>query len=186
MKHLLIILLTILFFFTGCEDKKPHTAQQTKQDTKILPAPKIPVKKELTKQAEKTIEQSIPSVKVAIEKTQAPMVQATHTEKNVTKLNRIGITIDNGIITIDTNKTKDFLGNLNAKMKSQIKKISDDLKKGIIDTKEAGIQINEKNIHIDLNKTKNLLDVWSKKIATFTKAFDTVIDNQENISNKGN
>ncbi len=184
MKHLLIILLTILFFFTGCEDKKTQTTQQTKQDAKILLTPKIPIKKAATSQTQETIEQNISTNKITMRNTHKPIIQTTATEEKTTKLNRIGITIDNGIITIDTNKTKDFLGNLNDKMKSQIKKISDDLKKGIIDTKEAGIQINEKNIHIDLNKTKNLLDVWSKKIETFTKAFDDVTIN--NNTNKGN
>jgi uncharacterized Zn finger protein len=97
--------------------------------------------------------------------------------------------MDDGIITIDTNKTKDFFRDLNQKMAIQIKKISDDLEKGIIENKEAGVEMNEQHIHIDLNKTQNLLQDWGKKMQIFVQEFEEVAQtletNESNTTIKG-
>ena len=61
-----------------------------------------------------------------------------------------------------------------------MKKISEDLEKGILDTKEAGVEINEKHIHIDFNKTQNMLEDWGKKIQVYVQEFDEITNNIEN------
>ncbi len=53
----------------------------------------------------------------------------------------MGIHMGKDSITIDTNKTKAFFNDLSKKLNVQMKKISDDLEKGIIETKEAGVEI---------------------------------------------
>ena len=83
-------------------------------------------------------------------------------------------------ITIDTNKTKEFFNDLNKKWDVQMKKISDDLEKGIIETKEAGVEINEQHIHIDLNKTQNMLEDWGKKIQVFVEEFEDISKDLDN------
>ncbi len=97
--------------------------------------------------------------------------------------------MNEGIITIDTNKTKDFFRDLNQKMAEQIKKIADDLDKGIIESKEAGVEIKEQYIHIDLNKTQTLLQDWSKKMQIFVQEFDEMAKeleiNSSNTTKKG-
>ena len=101
----------------------------------------------------------------------------------------MGINMEDGTITIDTIKTKDFFRDLNQKMGKQMTKLSDDMQKGIVETKEAGIEINEQHIHIDLNKTQDLLIDWGKKIQVFVQEFDemakTLELNTTHTTNKG-
>ncbi len=146
MRYLLISLI-LLLSFTGCEDKEQQAAQQAKHDAKIAQQARAELLAEL--EAKKDLQ-----------------------DKNNSKLNNMGIKMEDGTITIDTNKTKDFFRDLNQKMGEQMQKLSDDLEKGIVETKEAGIEINEQHIHIDLNKTQDLLIDWGKKIQVFVKEFD--------------
>lgn len=164
MRYLLMSLI-LLLSFTGCEDKE----QQAKHDAKIAQQARAALLAEL--EAEKAL------------------IKKESQEKNETKLSQMGIEMDDGIITIDTNKTKDFFKDLNQKMAAQINKISEDLEKGIIETKEAGVEMNEQHIHIDLNKTQNLLQDWGKKMQIFVQEFDemakTLETNSSNTTNKG-
>ena len=159
MRYLLISLI-LLLSFTGCEDKE----QQAKHDAKIAQEAREALLAEL--KAKKDIQ-----------------------DKNTSKLNNMGINMEDGTITIDTNKTKYFFRDLNKKMGEQMKKLSDDLEKGIVETKEAGIEINEQHIHIDLNKTQDLLIDWGKKIQIFVQEFDemakTLEINSTNTTTKG-
>ncbi|RLA62659.1 MAG: hypothetical protein DRQ78_07755 [Epsilonproteobacteria bacterium] len=141
----IFISLIILFSFSGCQDKEKET--QAKHDALVA-------KKE--------------RAKVFAE------FEAQKAQKTNTKLTQMGIDMVNGKITIDTTKSKDFFSDLNLKMEAQIEEIRHDLKKGVIQSKEAGIEINKKYIHIDLNKTKSLLEIWTKKIHSFAHEFDTV------------
>jgi len=164
MKHLLISLI-ILLTFTGCQDKENDAKKQAAHDAQIAT-------------------QARAEVRAEYEAKQASQKAQIEAEKN-TKLNQMGVEMHNGTITIDTNKTKDFFNALNKKMEVQMKKISDDLQKGIIDAKEEGIQINDERITIDLNKTKNLLEVWGKKIQSFAQEFDEVSQTLEINTSKG-
>ena len=159
MRYLLISLI-LLLSFTGCEDKE----QQAKHDAKIAQQARAELLAEL--EAKKDLQ-----------------------DKNTSKLNNMGINMEDGTITIDTNKTKDFFRDLNEKMAVQMKKISDDLEKGIIETKEAGIEVNEQHIYVDLNKTQDLLMDWGKKVQVFVKEFDEMANtldmNDSNTTNKG-
>jgi hypothetical protein len=156
----LFISLIVLLSFAGCEDKE----QQAQHDAKIAQQARAELLAEL--EAKKELQ-----------------------DNNNTKLNTMGINMEDGTITIDTNKTKDFFRDLNEKMAVQMKKLSDDLEKGIVETKEAGIEINEQHIHIDLNKTQDLLIDWGKKIQVFVQEFDemakTLEINSTNTTTKG-
>ena len=160
MKHLLISFI-ILLSFLGCEDK---AKDQAAHDAQIAEQARAELLAELE-------------------------AQEVSKEKNVTKLSKMGVHMNEGIITIDTNKTKDFFRDLNQKMAEHIKKISDDLEKGIIESKEAGVEMKEQYIHIDLNKTQNLLQDWSKKMQIFVQEFDemanTLETNSSNTTKKG-
>lgn len=165
MQHLLISFM-ILFFFSGCEDK---VKDQAAHDAKVAKQARVELLSELEAKKAETRKAS--------------------QETNETKLSRMGVDIDNGIITIDTNKTKDFFRELNQKMAAQISKISDDLEKGIIETKEAGVEVTEQHIYIDLNKTQDLLQDWGKKMQVFVQEIDemakTLETNSSNTTNKG-
>ena len=98
----------------------------------------------------------------------------------------MGVKMENGTITIDTNKTKDFLKEFSQKMHVQMKQVSDDLQKGVIDAQEGGVQINNGNINIDLNKTQTFFDAWSKTIEGYAKEFDAMTKAIENNSTEEN
>jgi hypothetical protein len=164
MKHLLISLI-LLLTFTGCQDKENDAKKQAAHDANVAA-------------------QARAEVRAEYEAKQAAQKAQIEAQKN-SNLNQMGVAMHNGTITIDTNKTKDFFNALNQKMEIQMKKISDDLQKGIIDAQEEGIQINDERITIDLNKTKNLLDVWGKKIQSFAKEFDQVAQTLEMNTSKG-
>jgi Tfp pilus assembly protein PilV len=161
MKHLLISLILVLSL-TACQDKETDAKKQAAHDAKIAAQARAEVRAEY-------------AAKQKAEK---------EAQKN-TKLNQMGVEMHNGTITIDTNKTKDFFNALNTKMEIQMKKISDDLQKGIIDAQEEGIQVTDERITIDLNKTKNLLEVWGKKIQSFAQEFDEVAQTLEINTSKG-
>jgi len=163
MRHLFIALILVLSL-TGCEDKEQQAKDQAKHDARIAQQAKAELLAEL--EAKKDAQ-----------------------EKNDTKLTKMGITMNDGTITIDTNKSKDFFRALAKKMDTQIKKMGDDLEKGILQTKEAGIEINEQHIHIDLNKTQELLEKWGKKIQIFAEEFNEITKtleiNSTNTIHKG-
>ncbi|WP_309499751.1 hypothetical protein [Sulfurovum sp.] len=160
MRHLLIILI-LLLSFTGCEDKEQLAKEQANHDAKIAQQARAELLAEL--EAEKDAK-----------------------EKENTRLNDMGIRMDDGTITIDTNKTKEFIEDLNTKMTTQIKKFSEDMKKGIIDAEESGIEINEKHIYVDLNKTQNLFEDWAQKIQILVEEFGTAAESADtNNTNKG-
>lgn len=167
----LLITLTLLLSLSGCQDKKQLDDEaQAKHDAKIAKQVRAEVLAEL--QAEKIQKKEI--------QTQSPTKEKHSLEHKNAQLNQMGIHMENDSITIDTNKTKEFFNDLSKKLDVQMKKISDDLEKGIIDTKEAGVEINEKHIHIDLNKTQNMLEDWGKKIQVFVQEFDEISKNIEN------
>jgi hypothetical protein len=159
LRHLLISLI-LLLSVTGCEDQE----QQAAHDARIAQQARAELLAEL--QAKKQL-----------------------TEDNASKLHKMGITMEDGTIIIDTNKTKDFFRDMNQKMGVQMKKLSDDMEKGVVETKEAGIEINEQYIHIDLNKTQDLLTEWGKRIELFVHEFDemakTLEINSSNTTGKG-
>ncbi|EIF50442.1 hypothetical protein [Sulfurovum sp. AR] len=163
MRHLLISLI-LLLFFSGCEDKEQQAREQAAHDAKIAQQARAELLAEL--QAKKDF-----------------------SDNNASKLHKMGIHMEEGTITIDTNKTKDFFRALNQKMGEQMKKLSDDMKKGMVETKEAGIEINEQHIHIDLNKTHDMLINWGKQIQVFVEEFDemakTLETNNTNTTMKG-
>jgi len=139
-----------LLTFTGCQDKETEAKIQAAHDAQIAAQAKLEVLAELA--AEKT---------------------TTKPEQH-DKLKDMGITINNDVISIDTNKSKLFLKTFSDKMAKHMQKASEDLQKGIIDTKEAGIDINNEHIHIDLNKTKSFLQEWSKHIQVLVNEVNQV------------
>jgi hypothetical protein len=156
----LIVSLIVLFSFTACENKE----KQAKHDAKVAQQARAELLAEL--EAKKAQE-----------------------EKKSTEFNKIGINIDDGTITIDTNKTKDFFNTLGKKLDMQMTKMAADMEKGMIDNEEAGIEINEQLIHIDLNKTRDLLLNWGEQIQVFVQEFDKMAEtleiNSTNNTDKG-
>jgi hypothetical protein len=185
----LLITLTFLLTFTGCQDKEHLDKEaQAKHDAQIAQNARAEVLAELKAkylQEKENQEKKLSEAKLQKIETVTSEKATVTDEKNV-KLNQMGIHMEKDSITIDTNKTKEFFNDLSKKLDLEMKKISDDLEKGIIETKEAGVEINDEHIHIDLNKTQNMLEDWGKKIQIFVQEFDDIAKNLDNNdSNKG-
>ena len=159
MRHLLITLI-LLLSLTGCQDKEKEAQAQTEHDTQIAKKVRAEVQAEYKAEALKKQQEA---------------------DKN-SKFNKVGINVNNGTITIDTNKTKDFFKQFSQKMEEKMKKISDDLQQGIVESKEAGINIDNEHVNIDLNKTKTFLEDWANKIQVFAHEFDTISKDLENTN----
>ncbi len=144
-----ITILILLFAFLGCQNKE----DQSIHDAKVAEAAKAELLAEL-----KTKE------KIRIEK---------EAKKN-DKLSKIGISINNGSITLDTNKTKTFFQNIGKTIENKLNTFSKDINKGIIDGQNTGVEINNNNINIDLNKTKDFLNSWTKQMQEFAKGIDAI------------
>lgn len=165
MKYLLITLM-LLLAFTGCQDKEHDTQKEKEHDTKIVA--QIPSKVLVESEAKQSKEISV--------KEKVEVSETNISKKPMTKLNQIGIDMEHGTITIDTNKTKKFFNHLSEQMQVQMGKISHDI--------ASSVDMNTQSIHIDLNQTQNLLQTWDKKIKNFVKEFDTVTQNTENNISK--
>ena len=98
-------------------------------------------------------------------------------ESNST-LRRMGISKQDGVITIDTNKTKNFFDEMGKQITRQVEAFSEDIDEG----RGAGIEANESQIHIDLHKTGNFLERWGKKMEEFADELEDLskeFDNNE-------
>jgi hypothetical protein len=165
MPNPMIAIVLLLLFFTACEDKEHLAKEQAIHDAKIAHQARAELLAEL--EAKKEVEKK-------------------EDEKKNEKLHHLGIHMENGTITIDTNKTKNFFSDLNTKMVTQIQKINEDMENGVIDAKEVGVEIDEKHIHIDINKTQNAFQSWVQKMQMLAEEFQTVTKSLEaNTTNKG-
>jgi hypothetical protein len=180
----LLLTFFLLFSFSGCNDDKQQTidnakiAQEAKAEKEALLA-EIKAKDEALQKArretkivqEKLIAQEQAKKKAFLKEQSQKEKELKQTKQNE-KLSKVGISIKENTITIDTNKTKDFFQNIGKKLGDKLKKITEDIQKGMIEEKDAGVKIDETHINIDLNKTKDFLEAWGKKMQGFVKEFD--------------
>ena len=159
MRHLLITLI-LLLSFSGCQDKEKEAKAQAAHDAQI----------------EKKVRAEM------LAEFEAEKLKLKHEAEKNAKFNKVGINVNKGTITIDTNKTKDFFKQLTKDMEVKMKKITADLQHGIVESKEAGINIDNEHVNIDLNKTKTFLETWTKKIQVFAHEFDNISKNIENTN----
>lgn len=176
----ILISLTLLLTLSGCQDKKHLDEEaQAKHDAQIIKQVRAEVLAEFEAkriQDEKAEAEKNRREKIQKEKLRKQSQEAKKLSNDLKNapLTQIGIHLGENSISIDTNKTKTFLNTLSQKLEGHVKKISDDLERGIIDSKEAGIEINKEHIHIDLNKTQDMLEDWGKKIQLLLNEFEKV------------
>ncbi len=191
MRHTLLILL-ILFSFTACQDKEQAQKEQAIRDAQIVKKVRLELEKEFARKEAK-LQQALEEKEAQLLKQQTLSQNTlTHTSQKdmntpTDKLSNMGINVKEGVISIDTNKTRDFFKTLSNTMNAKIEKVNNDIEKGILDIKNAGIKINNEHINIDLNKTKELLDTWSQKMQIFVQEFDSLSQNiDKNTTIRGN
>ncbi|MEA3455485.1 MAG: hypothetical protein U9R26_03155 [Campylobacterota bacterium] len=89
--------------------------------------------------------------------------------KNPSMMNKMGVTMQDGKLIIDTNKTKEFFWALEKNLDG----IDRELQKGNLTVmKPAGIEVTKDKVSIDLNKSKSFFDSWGKQMEFFAKEFD--------------
>lgn len=90
-------------------------------------------------------------------------------ESNSTLL-RMGISKEDGVITIDTNKTKGFFERIGQQVTREVKRFAEDLDEG----RGAGIEANESQIRIDLHKSEHFLEKWGRKMQDFADELESL------------
>jgi len=181
----LLLTFFLLFSFSGCNDNKQQAiqdariAQEAKAEKDALLA-ELKAKDEAlkksrleTKAAQAKLMAQEKAKKEAFLKKQVAKENEKKMQHNE-KLSKVGISIKENTITIDTNKTKNFFENIGKTLGDKLKKITQELEKGMLDEKDAGVKIDATHINIDLNKTKDFLETWGKKMQGFVKEFDTM------------
>jgi len=188
--HYLYISLILIFTLSACdsdEKKALETTQKITQEIKQEKAQKDALLAELkakdealykarleAKAAKEKLLLQEQANKEAFLKSEAKKAKEKKEAIKNEKLSKVGITIEDNKITIDTNKTKDFFQNIGNKLGDKLKKITEDIQKGTIEEKDAGVKIDETHINIDLNKTKDFLEAWGQKMQGFVKEFDNM------------
>lgn len=141
----LLMVISLLFITTGCEDKEEIAKlEQAKKDAQLA-------KQQRAEQLKKLQEDQV---------------------AKESKLKSAGISMEDGTITIDTDKTKEFISELSKKVSKQVEQVSKDLQDGLVDNNNSG-ELKKEYISIDLNKTKAMLNEWENKIETFVNEIDT-------------
>ena len=142
----LLLSLLLVFAFNGCESRSERDARIAQEAREALLA-ELKAKEEAEKE-----------------------------HKSHSTLWRMGISKEEGVITIDTNRTKNFFDKMGKEITRQAEAFSEDLDEG----RGAGIEANESRIQIDLHKTGDFLERWGKKMEEFadeledlSKEFDT-------------
>jgi hypothetical protein len=95
----------------------------------------------------------------------------------------LGISKNDGKITIDTNQTKAFLETILQTMEQKADNLTKELENGVMNQTEAGIEMNNETITIDFNKTKSFLeglDVKLNSIITEVGGFTDVFTDEVN------
>lgn len=151
MKQILVVLM-ILGVMTGCETKE-H--------------------KERMRQAELFKQEQLKKAEEEALARQKAKEEAEKAAKEASSLSKIGITMGDGKLVIDTNKAREFFGNLHKRLDNTSKEIDKELKEGNLTvTKPMGIEVTQDKMSIDLNKTKSFLDRWGEQMESFAQQFD--------------
>jgi hypothetical protein len=155
MKRILLALL-VIGLMAGCESKE---------------------EKEKARQAEIFKQEQVKKLKEETLARQKAEKEAKEAAEKVAKesptLSKMGVTMSEGKLVIDTNKAKEFFGNLHKKLDNTSKEIDKELKEGNLTvTRSIGIEVTQEKMTVDLNKTKSFLDSWGEQMEAFAKEFD--------------
>ena len=102
------------------------------------------------------------------------------TKKMQNPSNALGVSQKDGVITIDTNKTKSFLEGIVKKLENGVKDAQSTIKNNRVDSAEdAGITITKDKISIDINKTEKFLNRWRSTMEDAVNQMDEAIQEVE-------
>ncbi len=115
MRYILISLILVLSF-AGCQEKEQQSSEaQAKHDAKIAQQARAEALAEFEAEKKAQLAQ-VQATEAKIKALKVLPTTETQTEEEKDKLSKMGVTMDNDVITIDTNKTKTFFKDLSKKM----------------------------------------------------------------------
>lgn len=158
MKHSLILLFSLLLL-TACGMSQE---EQSKHDEQVAKKARMDLLREIEENKTKTI-----------------------TGNNEDGLSKIGIRAQNGIITIDTNKTQIFFEEWGKKMQGKVETLTKEMKEEFMQNTTGIIETNKTSIIIDVNKTEHFLDKLGEKMQGFAQEMEALsIKFQKNMTIK--
>ena len=176
MKKILFAMLLIAIL-AGCESKeereRAQKAEQFKQEQLQKLAPKAETK-EVYRQEQPTNSSKIPqkeiTVKSPVKENRAPQKEE---DNESSTLNKMGVSMQDGKLIIDTNKAKEFFWSFQKKLDNTSRELDRELREGNLTvTVPMGVEIRREKVSIDLNKTRSFFDSWGEKMEAFVKEFD--------------
>ena len=109
---------------------------------------------------------------------QEPQIKKVEEAKSPSAL--LGVSQRDGLIIIDTNKTKHFLRGIANSLKSGVKNAHDTIKRNRVDSiEDIGISIGKNKISIDINKTEKFLNRWKNSMEDAVNQMDEAIQKAE-------
>lgn len=175
MKQILLSLMLIVLI-AGCEsrEEKKHAQQieQFKQEQLAQVSGKT------VKEADKNETAPAERARPKVEKSQS--VPVKETEQNTTGkteepsvLNKMGMSMEDGKLIIDTNRAKEFFWQLQQRLDNTSREIDREIREGNLSiTVPAGVEIQKERVTIDLNKTRRFFESWGGKMEDFAREFD--------------
>ncbi|MCF6245539.1 MAG: hypothetical protein L3J43_10960 [Sulfurovum sp.] len=182
MQYLLPIFILIFSFSACTDDTKQHEKQinaikeaANEEKNQLLKA--LQVKDNALKKVQletQKLQEELLKQKQSLLALEQKMLSKQTTVHKDDKLSKVGITVQDDKITLDTSKTKDFFENFAQELSSKLQKVSQELQQDLHSGNDTGVNISETNINIDLNKTKDFLQEWGNKMQGFIKEFDDI------------
>ena len=149
----------VIGLMAGCESKEEK--EQARQAELF--------KQEQVKKAEQEAVAKVLAAQKAAQKAAEEAKLAAERAKNPSVINRMGVTMQEGKLVIDTNKAKEFFWTLQENLDG----IDRELQKGNLTAmKPAGIEVTQDKVSIDLNKSRSFFDSWGKQMEVFAREFD--------------
>jgi|LGOV01.1.fsa_nt_gb multidrug efflux pump subunit AcrA (membrane-fusion protein) len=162
MKKILYALISaslVIGLMAGCESKEEK--EQAKQAELF--------KQEQVQKAEQVAAAEALAEQKAAQRAAEEVKLAKERAKNPSMMNKMGVTMEEGKLVIDTNKAKEFFWTLQKNLDG----IDKELQKGNLTAmKPAGIEVTQDKVSIDLNKTQSFFDGWGKQMEVFAREFD--------------
>ena len=149
----------VIGLMAGCESKEEK--EQAKQAELF--------KQEQVKKAKQEAVAKVLAEKETAQRASEEAKLAEERAKNPSMMNKMGVTMQEGKLIIDTNKAKEFFWTLQKNLDG----IDRGLQEGNLTAmKPAGVEVTQDKLSIDLNKSRSFFENWGKKMEVFAKEFD--------------
>jgi hypothetical protein len=178
-------LLLLLALFAGCESKeeqaKAKEYEALKQEQLAKHNNTTAEKKDtLDRQAgseEKNVQRAEPA-REEPKRNESHTVQSAPSGGNATAnqpslLNKMGVSMQEGKLIIDTKQAKEFFFSIQKKLDNTSRELNREIiEKNLTMTVPMGIEVKKEKVTIDVNKTRSFFESWGSKMEAFAKEFD--------------